>query len=627
MIRQIALAPTPKLNLVEWADNYRYLSPESSSTPGRWKTTNVEAARGPMLAVTDPRVKKITVMGPTQLMKTELLNNIVGYFIHQDPRPMIVMQPTVSLAETWSRERLDKMLRDTPVLRGRVKEKRGRDADNRLLSKSFPGGQINIIGSNSPTEVASRPVSVVLLDEVDKYPESTGSEGDPVKLIEERTDTFWNALSVRVCSPTIKGSSRIEQEFLLSDQRIFHGRCPHCDQLDELKWSNVHWDKAAPEETAAYYCGQCGEIWAEADRLRAISRGEYVATAPFNGHAGFRCNKLASPWQPVSVLVRKFLEAKDSPELLKVFVNTQLAETWEESGEKPDFQRLYERREHYAPNTLPPGVAFLTAGCDVQKDRIEVEIVGWGRGKESWSVDYRVMMGETAGPDVWKHLDALLNETWTNERGQQLQIRVLTIDTGYNTQHVYDWCRRQSPDRVRAIKGQDGLQSTFGTPGDVDKRGDGQRLRRALKVWPVGSSVIKSQLYGWLQLPTPEDGQPFPPGFCHFPQYDLEHFRRLASEQLSKKTVNGRTIYHWMKVYERNEQLDCRVYARAAAAMFGMDRFTEFEWLTLEGQAPSVKQEESYSAPIAPPSMERARDRGPEKSDFWARQREKKKFW
>jgi phage terminase large subunit GpA-like protein len=624
--RQIALAPSPVLNLVEWADNYRYLSPESSSIPGKWRTANVEAARGPMLAVTDPKVKIITVMGPTQLLKTELINNIVGYFIHQDPAPMIVMQPTGKMAEAWSKDRLDKMLRDTPAISGRVKDKRSRDSDNTILHKSFPGGHITVVGSNSPSDLAMRPVRITLCDEVDKYPESAGKEGDPIKLIEERTDTFWNALKVRVCSPTIQGRSRIEAEYELSDKRIFHGRCPHCGQLDELKWENVRWDEANPEGSAAYHCAKCNRPWTETERLKAIANGEYVATAPFTGHAGFKVNKLASPWQPVSVLVKKWLEANESPEKLKTFVNTQLAETWVEKGEVPEFKRLYERREAWKINTLQPGVVFLTCGADVQKDRLELEIVGWGRDKQSWSVDYRIIMGDTSTEAPWRELDKVLNETWTTAAGNEVQIRMLTVDSGYNTQHVYDWVRSKPADRVRAVKGSDSLQMAFGQPKDIDVSRDGSRLRRTSKVWPVGVSIIKSELYGYLKLDGAGDNGVFASGFCHYPQYDEEYFKRLCSEQLVKKTVNGRTVYRWIKIHERNEPLDCRIYARAAAAMFGIDRFHPHDWDQLEGKhevkKPVVKQPVATPAP-APTE----RDKGGSKG-YWDRQNQrKKKFW
>jgi phage terminase large subunit GpA-like protein len=584
--RKATLAPPPRLNLVEWADQFRYLSPESSSIPGRWKTSNVEAARGPMLAVTDPSVHTITVMGPTQLLKTELINNIVGYFVHQDPSPIIVMQPTGKIAEAWSKDRLDKMLRDCPVLQGRVKDKRSRDSDNTILHKSFPGGHITVVGSNSPSDLASRPIRIVLCDEVDKYPESAGKEGDPIKLLEERSDTFWNALKVRVCSPTISGRSRIEAEYELSDKRVFHGLCPHCQHFEELKWEQIKWDETQPETTAAYECSKCSSRWSEPERLEAIANGKYIATAPFNGHAGFKVNKIASPWQPVSILVRKWLDSQDSPEKLKTFVNTQLAETWAEKGEVPEFKRLYERRELYKQDTLPKGVAFLTAGADVQKDRIEVEIVGWGRDKQSWSIDYRVYMGDTAvfGQGAWLEVDKLLQETWKTESNLELQLRMLAVDSGYNTQHVYDWVRRHSPERVRAVKGSDNLQSIFSPPRDIDVSRDGNRLRRAVKVWPVGVSVIKSELYSWLRMDAAGDDGLFLPGYCHFPQYSEEHFKRLCSEQLVKRTVNGRNVYRWIKVYERNEQLDCRIYARAAASMFGMDRFKDEEWNLLLGE-------------------------------------------
>jgi phage terminase large subunit GpA-like protein len=625
--RKTALKPSPRLNLVEWADTYRYLSPESSSIPGKWKTSNVEAARGPMLAVTEPRVQTITVMGPTQLLKTELINNIVGYFIHQDPAPIIVMQPTGKLAEAWSKDRLDKMLRDTPALANTVKDKKSRDSDNTILHKSFPGGHVTIVGSNSPSDLAARPVRIALCDEVDKYPESAGKEGDPIKLIEERTDTFWNALKVRVCSPTITDRSRIEEEYLLGDQRVFHGRCPHCNELDELKWENVRWDETNPEQTAHYVCSKCNRSWSETDRLAAIAKGQYVAKAAFAGHASFKVNKIASPWQPLSVLVRKWIQANQSPEKLKTFVNTQLAETWKEQGDVPEFKRLYERRELWTSNSLQKGTVFLTCGVDVQKDRFELEVVGWGRDKQSWSVDYRVIMCDTAKEESYAELDKILNEYWTKQSGEQIQIRMLAIDAGYNTQQVYRWVRKQQADRVRAIKGSDSLQMSFGQPRDIDVSRDGNKIRRATKLWPVGVSVIKSELFGWLKLDAAGDDGLYPAGYCHFPQYEEEYFKRLCSEQLIKKTVNGRTVYRWMKIHERNEPLDTRIYARAAAAMFGIDRFTEHEWEMLEGKfdLPSTEtktETEKLDKPV-PKKTEEPSTSG---SSFLSRQ-QGKRFW
>jgi phage terminase large subunit GpA-like protein len=596
---QGSLKAPPKLNVVEWADTYRYLSAESSSMPGRWRTSRIEAARGPMLAVTDPTVKKITVMGPTQLLKTELINNIAGFFIHQDPSPMIVMQPTGSLAETWSKDRLDKMVRDTPVLNELIKSKKSRDSDNTILHKSFPGGHITIVGSNSPSELASRPVRITLRDEVDKYPASAGDEGDPSSLIVERSATFWNSLDVGVCSPTIKGRSRIEQEYLASDRRKFHVDCPHCSHNHFMVWANVKWQNT-DASTAQYQCPECTALWTEKERLAAISGGAYVATAPFKGHAGFHVNKLASPWEPLSALVQKWLDSKGDHEKLKTFINTQLAETWEEKGEAPEHMRLYERRAQYDINTCPQGVVFLTAGCDVQKDRLEVEIVGWGKGKQSWSIDYRVIMGETSTQAPFKELDNLLNETWTLPNGLEAQIRVLAIDSGYNTQHVYNWARGHMGSRVMVVKGQDALHNILGTPQATDINYTGTKVRRGVKVWPVGVSSAKSELYGWLNLNGAGDDGIYPPGYCHFPQYGEEYFRMLTAEQLMTRSVNRKTVYQWEKKYERNEALDCRVYARAAAAYIGIDRFKDQDWNNLSGgyvQKPTPVVETKNFAP------------------------------
>jgi phage terminase large subunit GpA-like protein len=618
--RQKALKPPPKLNVVEWADTYRFLSPESSSMPGRWKTSRIEAARGPMLAVTDPTVRKITVMGPTQLLKTELINNIVGYFVHQDPAPMIVMQPDLTVAEAWSKDRLDKMVRDTPVLNELIKTKKSRDSDNTILHKSFPGGHITIVGSNSPSGLASRPVRLTLRDEVDKYPDSAGDEGDPSSLIIERSATFWNSLDVGVCSPTIKGRSKIEREYLNSDQRKFHVDCPHCGHNHFMEFKNVRWQDHNPD-TAEYECPECNTLWTEQERLQAIKGGAYVATMPFTGHAGFHVNKLASPWEPLSVLVRKFLEAQGDIQKLKTFINTQLAETWEEKGEAPEHMRLYERREPYAINSIPQGVVFLVAGGDVQKDRIEVEIVGYGRNKESWSIDYRVIMGETSTEAPWKELDKLLNETWVNTSRQELTIRTLAVDSGYNTQHVYNWARKYTGNRVMVVKGQDALQNLIGVPQAADVTHAGKRARRSVKVWPVGVSTAKTELYGFLNLNGAGDDGVYPPGFCHFPQYGEEYFRMLTAEQLMKRKVNGKTVHVWVKTYERNEALDCRNYARAAANMIGLDRFKEEDWLNLEGQVhqavrPNNQTDSSTREPV----------RGSRPSSFWG-SNGRKSYW
>lgn len=616
--------------MVEWADANRYIPPESGSTPGKWRTDKVEAARGPMLAVTEPGVTDITVMCCTQLMKTELINNVVAYYIAQDPSPMIVLQPTLSLATMWSKDRFTPTVRDTPILNQLVKRKKSRDSDNTLFRKSFPGGQLSIVTANSPSELASRPVRIVLADEIDKYEDTV--EGDALSLIRERTATFWNRLVITVCSPTIKGSSKIEARYLQSDQRIYKVPCYGCGHRHEMQWAHVKWDNDDPD-TAAYYCPECGIEWTEHDRLSAIKQGVYEATAPFNGHAGFRVNKLASPWEPLPAMVKKWLAAQGNIGKLKAFVNTQLAETWEEKGEAPEWRRLYERRETYKMNKIPDGVVFLTAAADVQKDRIECEIVGWGRNRESWSIDYRVFSGDTSTPEPYKGLDDLLGEQWLMSNGELQGVRKFAIDSGYNTTHVTGWARKHPASRVHCVKG-DGdnkLQTMIGTPKAVDMNSDGKRARYGVKTWPVGVNVLKEELYSLLNLDGAGDDGKYPHGYCHFPQYDEEHFKQLTAEALLTKVIGGREVKRWVKQYERNERLDIRNYNRAMANLIGIDRFTEAHWNELEGHHRVINKESGKPATnfiLVGGENNNSRPTKPE-SSFWAQNNPKKKssFW
>lgn len=538
-----------------------------------------------MLAVTDPNVHTITVMSCTQLMKTELINNIVGFFAQVDPSPMIVMQPTVKLAEAWSKDRLEKMIRDTPQLSDLFAPKKSRDASNTILHKEFAGGHITVVGANAPSDLAMRPIRVVLCDEVDKYPASAGHEGDPIKLVAERTATFWNALKVHVCSPTVEGRSRIQQEYEQSDMRVFKVPCPHCGEIQELEWKNVKWPDDEPDK-ALYHCGGCEKPWEEHERLKAISEGEYEATQPFNGHAGFRINKLASPWEPIPRLVRKFLDAKENPQTLKVFVNTQLAETWKEKGDAPEWERLYDRREDYRIGTVPEGVVFLTAGVDVQADRLECEVWGWGEDKQSWSIEVRIFEGDTSRSDSapWKELDEYLNETFEDEKGNAFMIRLMAVDSGYQTQTVYNWCRKYPMNRVIAVKGREDQQVIIGGGTVVDVRYGGRKYSRGFRVFPIGVNVLKSELYGLLKLPRPIEDEIYPSGFIHFPEYASDYFKQLTAEQLVTKKVRGYPKVYWEKVRERNEALDRRVYARAAASYFGIDRFKKPRWEQMKNE-------------------------------------------
>ena len=552
------LKPPPKLTVSEWADEYRRLSSESSAEPGRWLTARAEYQRGIMDAVSDPGVHTVIVMSSAQVGKTEVLNNVVGFHIHQDPAPILLIQPTLEMAQTWSKDRLAPMLRDSPELRGKVKDPRPKNSQNTMLHKTFPGGHITMAGSNSPASLASRPVRIVLFDEVDRYPPSAGTEGDPVNLGRKRTATFWNRTVFLTSTPTVKGVSRIELEFSQSDQRYFFVPCPHCDHFQRLVWAQVVWDKTEEGEnlpdTAHYVCEKCGAMWTEIQRQVAVKRGVWRATAQSEGKAGFHLSELYSPWSSLQDVVRAFLDARGNPELLKTWVNTSLGETWEDEGDSVDQHVLYRRRERYEAQ-VPNDALLLTAGIDVQRDRVEMEVVAWGHGEESWNVDYRIIPGDTARPEVWRDLEDALDLTYTHETGTEFHITSALIDSSDQTTTVYNFVKHSRHPRLFAGKGISGT----GRPVVQVFRKQSSRAKRGVDLYHVGVDDAKATTYARLMI------KDVGPGYCHFPMArDPEYFDQLTAERLVTKYHKGFAKKEWVKVRPRNEVLDCRVYAYAA---------------------------------------------------------------
>jgi len=511
---------------------------------------------------------------------TECGNNWIGYIIDLTPAPTIGVQPTVDLAKRHSKQRIDPMVDECARLREKLTEKRARDGGNTMLQKDFPGGTLILTGANSAVGLRSTPVRFVFLDEVDGYPGDVDNEGDPVMLATARTRTYARRKIFACSTPTIEGQSRIAVEYDQSDQRRYYVPCPHCANMDWIRWENIRWPKGEPEK-AWLHCVACEEKITDRHKTLMLENGKWIAKFPERVKAGFHLSALYSPlgWYGWGDAAREWVEAKGNPKKLRVFVNTVLGETWKEKSDVPDWKRLYDRRELYKFATVPKGGLFLTAGADVQADRIEVEVVAWGGGKRSWSVDYRVLTGDTNTSEPWDKLDALLTETFPTETGQELPIGTLGIDSGYNTQEVYNWARRYPITRVLALKGSETLSMILGPPRKVDLNYRGRVVKRGFMYWPVGVSVAKSELYGWLNLEKPLDGQPENPGFCHFPEYDDEHFKQLTAESLVTETnPQGYEKRVWKKTRERNERLDCRVYARAAAYGMGMDRMRSQDW-------------------------------------------------
>lgn len=554
-----ALKPPPKLTVSEWADSNRKLSPESSAEVGAWHTSRAEYQREILDAVSDPSVESVTIMSCAQVGKTEILLNLIGYHIHQDPSPILLVQPTLDMAQTFSKDRLAPMLRDTPVLQGKVADPKARDSGNTTLKKNFFGGHITMCGANSPASLASRPIRVVLFDEVDRFPVSAGSEGDPIDLARKRSATFWNRKEVAVSTPTIRDSSRIEALFENTDKREYHVPCPDCGHHQVLRWANVHWSDDNPD-TAYYACEECGGAWDDAARYRAIRAGEWRATAPFVGRAGFRLSGLCSPWTPLSSAVADFLQAKKLPETLRVWVNTYLGESWVDEGERLDDFQIATHREDYTSDQLPKEVVFLTAGIDVQDDRLEMEVVGWGRDEESWSVEYKSFFGDPASAQVWADLDSYLTLQFTTEDGRELGIKAAAVDTGgHHTQAVYKFCKPRLGRRIFAIKGVGGEGKPI-----VGRPSTNNHIK--CKLFPIGVDTAKETIYSRLKI------KEIGPGYCHFPRhYDEEYFAMLTAEKVVKKYHRGFHRREWVKVRQRNEALDCRVYALAALSITGVN--------------------------------------------------------
>ena len=552
------LKPPPKLTISEWADAERRLSPEASAEPGRWISARAEYQGGIMVAVSDPCIEAVVFMKSAQVGATEIVNNVVGYYVRHDPSPILCLQPTLDMAKTWSKDRLMPMVRDTPTLLGSISEKK-RAKDSTIFHKVFPGGHLTISGANSPASLASRPIRVLLCDEVDRYPVSAGDEGDPVSLAKKRTTTFWNRKLVITSTPTIKGSSRIEQAYESTDKREYYVPCIHCGEKQTLKWKNVKWEKDKPL-TAALYCEVCGAGWSESDKLKAIKKGEWRASGEFRGVAGFRLNELYSPWVAVTDMASNFLEAKKYPETLKTWVNTALGESWQEDqGEGVEYEMVYARKEHY-PAPVPVSDVVLTAGIDTQGDRLEVEVVAWGKDYESYSVDFAILEGDPNQPGVWSLLDEYLAQSFKDETGKKHRIQGTCIDSGgAHTQPVYLYCKDRYFKRIFAIKGQ----AQYGKP-IVSKptRNNAQRCR----LYPVGTDTAKERIYSFLKI------KDVGPGYCHFPDhYDKEFFKQLTSEKLQVRYVKGRSRKLWVKTRKRNEALDCRIYSLAALEIIGVN--------------------------------------------------------
>lgn len=563
----------------QWADKYRYVAPGTSPEPGPWRTSRVPYLAEPMDLMTDTKTETVVLMCSSQVGKSELLLNVMGYYADQEPAPQLMLQPTVETAEAFSKERIDPTFRFSEGLKNKLEEgKDGRGSSRKssttIRMKHYPGGYLALVGANSPAGLASRPIRVLLADEVDRY--GFTKEGDPLKLALQRTTNFHNRKIAFVSTPTTQDHSKIEEWWLKSDQRHYHVPCPACGGMQRLKWGQVVWDKDADgnhlPETAHYECEHCKEAITDSDKLDMLAAGFWVADRPnVKGVAGFHINAIYSPWVKLHKLAEEWIDVHKtrSRKGLMEFINLKLGEPWDEGQQDVDFEYLHKNRRQYYECELPEGVLLATAGVDVQHDRLEIETVGWGLGRESWGIEYKVLMGSPALPDVWNDLDRHLQRQYLFSDGGTMGIAGACIDSsdGNYTTEVYEFTKPREDRRIFAIKGRGGVGVPF-----IGKPTRNNRVNAAMFI--IGVDGGKANINARIKIE--DEG----PGYCHWPResdrgYDLDYFKGLLAERVKYKYINGQTKLAWEKVRERNEPLDCRNYATASMEILNPN----FEWL------------------------------------------------
>ncbi len=541
-------APPPELTLSEWSKKYAQLSPESSAEAGAWHS--IPYQDGIMDAITDPNTERVTVMKSARIGYTKILNNVIGYYSHLDPCNILLVQPTIEDAQGYSKDEIAPMIRDTPILEGIISDPKTRDGKNTILKKMFPGGILYMVGANSARGFRRISARIVLFDEIDGYPPSAGTEGDQIKLGIKRTEGYWNRKIVMGSTPLIQSESKIEREYENSDKRRFWVPCPSCGEYQTLKWSGMKWPDGEPER-AFYVCEHHGCLVDHSQKQGMVETGAWRAEKPFKGHAGFHIWAGYSflPKAAWGILAREWMDSQDDTEALQTFINTTLAESWKENSEQPDYAVLQKRAEVYT--SAAAGGYVVTAGVDVQADRLEMGVESWAPGEENWQVDYLVLFGDTTQPEVWKDLSAALNRVYINDAGAMLPISATCIDSGYNTSYVYSFVKKNAVRRVYATKGMPGTGLPIVNKATKKKTG---RDPRPVRLFNVGVDGAKTVIYHRLQ--TKEPG----PGYRHFPvEFETEYFEGLTAERIVTKKRRGFEYREWRKTRPRNEPLDIAV--------------------------------------------------------------------
>ncbi len=572
------LAPPPRETISEWTDKHRF------TNDGKYYVDTAAYQRGVMDALSNPLVEEVIMMTSAQIGKTEIILNMIGRYAHREPCAIMWLLPSLTMAKQVTKSRLEPMFEETSVLHGILADKRKRDGKNSLDFKKFPGGELIMAGANSPVSLSSFPIRILLGDEIDRWGKLIKSEGDILMLARKRTTRYASNKKIfLVSTPTEKGESRIEPAYRETNQQQFWVPCPHCGGFQILKFMNLKFEydreaikgltqgadeaeefdwkrKAIADHIHAWFvCEHCGSVIEHEDKYDMVLSGEWRAKFPnIVKRQGFHIWQAYSPFVTWAQTVAEFLYATGYPDRMRVFTNTVLGELFVEKGQGLEDVPLMERREQY-PTKLPEKIEMVTVGVDVQGDRLECEIIGWAADGENWSLDYRVLWGNTQLLETYEQLECVWDLEWERQDGALLSVDALGIDVGYNPSEkgntenvdsnvIYDWVESASKlHRVFAVKG-----SSTRVEGVVKWTRAG---KRRLKLWLIDGEQIKDVVLKRLRI------EPGNPGSAHFPlDYEKQYFMMLTAEE--KKLKAGRRV--WMKVRERNEAVDTRQYAYAS---------------------------------------------------------------
>jgi len=646
------LMPPPDLPPSQWAEaNVRI--PTGNAVPGPYRIANAPYQREPMDQFVNPDCYRVTLKWGAQVGKTMTLLCVQGYAIEMRPRSQMMMQPSKGDVQTWLETKFNPLVESSPSIAKRIAKPRGREGVNNQQMKSYPGGFLMMAWAGSPKTMRGRSAPFIGCDEVDGYGRT--EEGHPVGLLWQRAATFGDERFLfEISTPTVKGASYIDESWEAGDQRRFFVHCPHCNLAQALRWENVTWVgrqstsvdtadedrrdfEAHKPETACYACEGCGELWNDGQRSAAIRNAEsqgagWRAAKPFKGHASYHLWEAYSLFRKMGDIVRDYLDKLRTDDI-QTFVNVSLSEVYEVQGDQADPDALIARAETYFAQ-VPMGGVYLTAGIDMQIDRLEVEIVAWGEGEESWSIEYRVLWGDPLAGDVWNDLDDLLAETWVHETGAPMQIKAACLDTGGTngyTHCAYDYLRGKTGRRIFGIKGVPG----FGKP-IVEKMQRKQSGKNARKVDLFNVAVDEAKQIVMRRLSNDVPG----PGYCHIPAsrdaeggLSLDEWcKQITVEKLVTHYVKGQPVRTWHKPDKaRNEALDCRVYALAALKIMQPSLRRERERMMNHPRAQAMLAERAKeSAPVTPEEIAAPVEQGiavraPKKADMIAKDEAKQR--